>query len=158
MVLPDNLTLLKLEAAGKTHDQIAEEYKVTRQAVTYRFNQLERYKKGPKALLLSILPWDISERPDKKRLSNQVGFEGLRNFLKKRTGQDLSPRGQESLRAFLGHMEAGEVLTLDEELGFVYVERVSDDGNLVIRWPEGEEREKPSPKVVEMLTWRQDEK
>ncbi|MEU4492609.1 hypothetical protein AB0F96_03855 [Streptomyces sp. NPDC023998] len=151
MVLPDNLTLLKHNAAGMTEPEMAKLYGVSQQAVAWRLNGLGVYKKGRKAPVMSLLPWDISAHPDKKRLSNQNSFAGLRSFLRKKFGEELSDRAEIDLRAFLRHLEAGEVLTFDEGQGFIYVPRSSEDGNLAIRWPEG--HEKPDSRALGMLTW-----
>jgi len=152
--LPDNLTLLKHDAAGMTEGEIAAKYGVSQQAVAWRLNGLGVFKKGRKAPVMALLPWDLSARPDKRKLSNQNGFAGLRSFLRRKFGEELSTRAQVDLRAFLGHIEAGEVLKLDEQRGFIYVPRSDADGNLVIRWPEGQER--PDSKTVSMFTWEAD--
>lgn len=135
--LPSDYELLKLVAANWTTQQIADRYGVTRQGVEYRLHNLNIRKKGPKSLITSILPWDITNHPKKRSLTNQAPFRGLRYFLQKRKGERLSNRAELDLRAFLNHVRDGKVLALDDSRGFVMVPREPRDGNLVVRWPEG---------------------
>ncbi|MFF8367863.1 hypothetical protein ACF05W_03410 [Streptomyces lydicus] len=141
-MLPDNVGLLKLEEAGLTHAEIAEQYNVTRQAVTWRFNNMGEYKRGPLGDVTAKLPWDLANHPAKAKLRNQQPFLGLRAFLRERLGVEVSARSQLALRAFLNRVEKGEVLAVDDVLGAHYVKRDPvRDGSLVIRWPAGVEKD-----------------
>ncbi|MGI5196946.1 hypothetical protein ACQEVY_25505 [Streptomyces sp. CA-288835] len=135
-VLPDNAELLKKVEAGMTHEDIAKEYGVSHQAVTKHFNSMGEYRKGPQSDVTSVLPWDLSNHPQKQKISCQRSFLGLRAFLRERMGLEVSRRSQQDLRAFLNHVERGEVLELDDAEGARYVQRDPvRDGSLVIRWP-----------------------
>lgn len=135
MNLPDNAELLKLEEAGLTHQEIAERYGVTRQAVTWRFNDMGEFKRGKLQDVTEAMPWALSDHPAKKALWKQAAFLGLRAFLRERLGMDVSDRSRQALKAFLNRVENGEVLTV-EDRGACYVARDRDlDGDLAIRWP-----------------------
>lgn len=138
--LPDNLELLTLDAAGKSHQEIADKFGVTRQAVQKRFSAMGLHIKGPKGRLAASLPWDIAGREDKRRLKNSTPFHGLRAFLRVRFGEQLTARSQVALSHFESHLKAGEVLALFDGEGFVYVPRRAADGDLVVRWPKGATR------------------
>ncbi|MEU6704736.1 hypothetical protein [Streptomyces wuyuanensis] len=133
--LPDDLELRKLSAAGKTDQEIADDYGVTSQAVAYRLNRLGVFRKGPRTAVLQSMPWDLSCHPRKRELTRQRTFLGLRYFVMKRLGQDVSENAERDLRYFMHHVINGEVLTLHPERGFVYVPRATEDGSLVVRWP-----------------------
>ncbi|MGN7135816.1 hypothetical protein [Streptomyces pseudogriseolus] len=126
------------EAAGLSHEQIAEMYGVTRQAVTKRFGDMGEYRRAQFQDVNALLPWDVAHHPLKHKLKQQSGYLGLRAFLRKQLGQTLSPRSQAAMRRFLAHVEAGEVLDLDEIQGahFVKTDQMRD-GSLVVRWPLG---------------------
>ncbi|MGW2919511.1 hypothetical protein ACWDBF_16810 [Streptomyces angustmyceticus] len=136
-MLPDNVDLLKLEEAGLTHAEIAKQYNVTRQAVTWRFTNMGEYKRGPLQDVTANLPWDLANHPAKEKLWRQQPFLGLRAFVRERLGAEVSPRSQLALRAFLNRVEKGEVLAVDAAKGAHYVDRDPlRDGSLVIRWPD----------------------
>jgi hypothetical protein len=137
-VLPDNAKLLMMEAAGMTHAQIAETYKVSRQAVTKRFNAMGEYSQASNREVTAVIPWDLRNHPGKHRLKDSEEYQGLRAFLRERMGLPVSPRSRLALKWFMNHVESGEVLTLDAERGVRYVPREERDGSLVIRWPEDE--------------------
>ncbi|WP_338781754.1 hypothetical protein [Streptomyces sp. DG1A-41] len=121
-----------------THQEIADIYGVTRQAVTKRFNlDMGEYKRGRLQDVTKALPWDLAAHPAKSKLKDQESFLGLRAFLRAKLGITLSDRSKQALRAFLNHIMSGEVLTLDDAQGARYVRRdVRDIPDLVIRWPE----------------------
>ncbi|MFI5865862.1 helix-turn-helix domain-containing protein [Streptomyces sp. NPDC051546] len=137
--LPDNLELAKLLSAGMSDSEIAAAFGVTRQAVTKRFKEQGVHRGGPSTLFNKALPWDFAHLPvaERHRLFKQAGFAGLQAFYKHKTGSPLTDKGNEVLRAFLAHIGAGEVLAYEEEAGFIYCARTVEDGDLVIRWPEG---------------------
>ncbi|MGW6597899.1 hypothetical protein [Streptomyces sp. NPDC055036] len=148
MSLPDNLELLKLEAAGLSRAEIAKKFKVTHQAVSYRLGKIGEHKRiSGVSKAISLLPWDLSQRDNKKKLAGQASFAGLRTLLRARLGEDVSDRAREDLRAFLNHVSTGKVLTLDDRLGFIYIPREEFDGNMVIRWP------KRAPRTAENLRY-----
>ncbi|MFB7027170.1 MULTISPECIES: helix-turn-helix domain-containing protein [unclassified Streptomyces] len=136
--LPSDNELLKLEAAGLTHKQIAEEFQVSRQAVTKRFNNMDRYARQEYRDVTPLLPWDLTVHPDKDAISKHESMMGLRAFLRQRAQGTVTPRSELALRAFLAHVLAGQVLELDPRRGVQWVRRDEGrDGSLVIRWPEG---------------------
>ncbi|MER6086548.1 hypothetical protein [Streptomyces bluensis] len=136
-LLPDNAQLMKLESAGLSHEQIAEKYGVSRQAVTKRFNDMGEYSQRPLQDVTAALPWDIASYPSKDKLKHSRAFLGLRAFLRERMGFEVSAeRSREALRVFLDHVQAGEVLELHPGEGARYVSRRKSDGSLVIRWPD----------------------
>lgn len=144
MALPDNLQLLKHEEQGMTHQEIADLYRVTRQAVTYRFNAMGEYKRGNLSGVSESLPWDFSAYPPelKRKIWSQDTFLGLRTYVRLQLGETVSRRAQLSLRAFLNRVRSGDVLAVDMERGAHYVPRdVVRDGSLVVRWPEGVPRD-----------------
>ncbi|MDQ1016682.1 hypothetical protein QFZ43_003231 [Streptomyces afghaniensis] len=136
-VLPDNAKLLMLDAAGLTHAQIADEYKVSRQAVTKRFNAMGEYSQASNREVTAALPWDLRSHPAKGRLKDSEEYLGLRAFLRERMNLPVSPRSRLALKSFMNHIERGEVFDLDQVKGVRYVRRERRDGSLVIRWPEG---------------------
>ncbi|MFC4501737.1 MULTISPECIES: hypothetical protein [Streptomyces] len=134
--LPESdLELRKLLSAGFNGEAIAARYNVGPSAVYNRFNRMGISLKGPGSPVSSALPWDIARHPDKRRLTNQAPFRGLRYFLQKRMGEKLSERAELDLRAFLNKVRSGYVLALQDDVGFAYVPREDRDGNLVVRWP-----------------------
>jgi hypothetical protein len=145
-ILPDNAELLKLEAAGLTHSEIAKKYGVSRQAVTKRFNDMGEYRRGPLQDVTAVLPWDVANHPAKAKLWRQQPYVGLRALLRERMGAEVSPRSRAALRAFLNHVQNGEVLNLDDVQGAHYVPRDPErDGSLVVRWPEGVPQDERTP-------------
>ncbi|WP_369272402.1 hypothetical protein AB5J55_22560 [Streptomyces sp. R11] len=137
--LPSDAELLKKEAAGLSHAEIAAEFGVTRQAVTKRFNLMDRYARQEYRDVAKVLPWDLASLPAKDVIHNDESFMGLRAFVRQRMGAEVSVRSQLALRTFLNHLNAGEVLTLDPVQGVQWVKRDPQrDGPLAIRWPEGE--------------------
>ncbi|MFB7782057.1 hypothetical protein ACFC1D_04970 [Streptomyces vinaceus] len=137
MGLPDNYRLLALEEAGLSHQQIADRYNVTRQAVTWRFdNHLKIKKRAHFQEVTSLMPWDVASHPAKDRLKGQAAFLGLRAYLRRRLDMEVSPRSEQALKAFLNRVSHGEVLAVGDT-GAHYVSREAADGNLVIRWPAG---------------------
>jgi hypothetical protein len=140
--LPSDAELLKKEAAGLSHAEIAAEFGVTRQAVTKRFNLMDRYARQEYRDVAKVLPWDLASLPAKDVIHNDESFMGLRAFVRQRMGAEVSARSRLALRTFMNHVEAGEVLTLDPVQGVRWVSRGSEgDEPLVIRWPEGEPRD-----------------
>ncbi|MFJ3634642.1 hypothetical protein [Streptomyces sp. NPDC090112] len=133
--LPDNVQLLMLQEAGKSHQEIADEYRTTRQAVTWRFNEMEKYSRGPLKQVTESIPWDISDRDLKRKVWKQEPYMGLRAYVQTRLGAEVGPRAELALKAFRNRIARGEVLALDPVRGVHYVPRDPSDGNLVIRWP-----------------------
>ncbi|MEU3278182.1 hypothetical protein [Streptomyces antibioticus] len=135
--LPESdLEIYQLLASGRSVLDIAKMFGVSESAVYQRLWKMGIRKNGPKSPIGNSLPWDIVNHPDKAKLINQAPFRGLRYFLQKKLGEQLSARAERDLRAFLGHVRAGEVLALQAD-GFVWVPRTSSDGDLVVRWPAG---------------------
>lgn len=136
--LPESdLELQQLLSAGLTGVEIARSYHVTPEAVYKRFDKMGIKHKGPESPVTAVLPWDIANHPEKRRLTNQAPFRGLRYYLMRRMGQSLSERAEADLKAFLNRVRNGDVLELAEGAGFRYVSRQPSDGRLVIRWPDG---------------------
>lgn len=136
-LLPTDVELLKLEAAGFSHQAIADQYGVSRQAVTKRFNLMDKYARQAFKDVTNVLPWDVANYHDKDELKNSEAFTGLRAYVRQRMGGEVSPRSELALRTFWNHLESGEVLTLDPVQGVCWVRREPErDGSLVIRWPE----------------------
>ncbi|MGW4446460.1 hypothetical protein [Streptomyces sp. NPDC004682] len=137
--LPESdLELLTLRKAGLNGVQIAAQFGVEPEAVYMRFAAMGIHQKGAKSPVAQALPWDVVNHPDKRRITNQAPFRGLRYFLQKQMGEKLSYRAELDLKAFLNRVRAGEVLELSEEAGgFRYVPREPRDGHLVVRWPDG---------------------
>jgi hypothetical protein len=131
------MDLQKLLSAGKTASEIAAIYGVRVSTVSMRLSKMNIRLIGPGSPITDALPWDIAQHPDKKRLTNQAPFRGLRYYLRKRMGESLSERAELDLRAFLNRVRDGHVLALVEGDGFTYVPREGRDGRLVVRWPEG---------------------
>lgn len=142
--LPSDIALLKLKAAGFKHWEIAEQYGVSRQAVTYRFNAMKIYMREKDSEVTEALPWDFSSFSEsvKRKLWSDEAMLGLRSYVRQQLGAELSERGEEAMRAFLGHVARGEVLAVNEEVGSLYVPRdeLKDEG-LVVRWPVGVPRD-----------------
>lgn len=136
MKLPDNVELLKLQEADLSHQEIADRFGVTRQAVTWRFNQLNKFSRGPLRKVSECIPWDLSDPRLKRKVWSQEPYMGLRAFIQTRLGAEVGRRSELALKAFLNRIAKGEVLTLDPEHGVHYVQRDPErDGALVIRWP-----------------------
>lgn len=136
--LPSDVELLKREAAGLSHAEIGAEFDVSRQAVTKRFNKMDRYARQAYRDVTNVLPWDLTDFPDKDALKNSEAFTGLRAYVRQRMGGEVSPRTELALRTFWNHLDAGEVLALDKVQGAHWVRRDPErDKDLVIRWPEG---------------------
>ncbi len=135
--LPSDAELLKLEAAGLTHKEIGVKFGVSRQAVTKRFNGMDKYARQEYRDVAKVLPWDLEDFPDKDALKNSEAFTGLRAYVRGRMGGGVSPRSELALRTFWNHLTAGEVLALDDVQGAHWVRRDPErDKDLVIRWPE----------------------
>lgn len=134
-LLPSDAELLKLDAAGLTHREIGDQYGVSRQAVTLRFNNMGEYAQAARRDVSAVLPWDLTQHPASSTLKNSEAYMGLRAFVRQRLGVETSPRAQLSLKTFLNHLRAGEILDLDPVRGVVWVSRKPQDGTLVIRWP-----------------------
>jgi len=139
--LPDHLELAKLTAAGMTQEEIAARYGVSQSAVSAKLTRNNRYAKGAQSPVSSALPWNIANHPEKRRITNQAAFRGLRYLVRQRMGDTLTERAFKDLRNFLDHVREGEVLALGVD-GFEYVPRRETDGELVIRWPEGVPRDR----------------
>ncbi|WAB08825.1 helix-turn-helix DNA binding domain protein [Streptomyces phage Success] len=122
-ILPSDVELLKLEAAGFSHQAIADQYGVKRQAVTKAFNLMDKYKRQAYKDVTNVLPWDLANHPDKDALKNSESFTGLRAWVRQRMGGDVSSRSELALRTFRNHLEAGEVLSLDPVQGVCWVKR-----------------------------------
>ncbi|MGW0087839.1 hypothetical protein ACWDWS_02290 [Streptomyces sp. NPDC003328] len=150
--LPSDFELQKLLSAGRTEVEIANMYGVTQQAVSYRMQNMQIARKGPKAPVTSALPWNLASHPDKRRLVNQAPFRGLRYFLQKRMGESLSERAELDLRAFLNRVRDGHVLALIAGDGFKYVPREPQDLDLVIRWPDDIPRNEKTALFVDTET------
>ncbi|MFD8018933.1 hypothetical protein ACFV6G_00690 [Streptomyces lavendulae] len=148
--LPDNVQLLMLQEAGKTHQEIADEYHTTRQAVTWRFNEMEKYSRGPLRQVTESIPWDISDRDLKRKVWKQEPYMGLRAFVQSRLGAEVGRRAELALKAFRNRVSRGEVLALDAERGVHYVSREPADGNLVIRWPADMPQDDEQVKLFEL--------
>ncbi|MFI5877546.1 hypothetical protein ACIBAH_35005 [Streptomyces sp. NPDC051445] len=134
--LPESdLELQKLLSAGMNGVEIASIYGVDETAVYHRLRTMNIHLKGPNSPVASVLPWDIANHPDKRRLTNQAPFRGLRYYLQAQMGEKLSERAQLDLRAFLNRVRDGHVLALLDGQGFTYVPRTPEDRNLVVRWP-----------------------
>lgn len=134
--LPSDFELHKKVSAGWTTQQIADFYGSTRQGVEYRLHKMDVRKKGPKSPVTSLIPWNLVEHPEKRSLTSQAPFRGLRYFLQKRMGETLTERAAKDLNAFLYRVSNGYVLALVDGTGFTYVPRRASDMGLVIRWPE----------------------
>lgn len=134
---PDDLELRKLALAGASQAELAERYGVTQQAISKRLVALGIVRRGTATPVLRSMPWDLAGHPDKRRILNGRPFNGLRYFVAKRLGDELSERAEADRQTFIRKVNNGLVLTLDEAKGFVYVPRTETDGDLVIRWPEG---------------------
>lgn len=135
--LPEDSELLKLEAAGLTHQEIGKKYDVSRQAVTKRFNAMDKYARQEYRDVTPLLPWDVKTYPAKDAISRDESMIGLRAFLRQRAGNTLTARAELALKVFWFHVQAGEVLNLDPVQGVQWVPRDEKrDGSLVIRWPE----------------------
>ncbi|MCY0941900.1 hypothetical protein [Streptomyces antarcticus] len=141
--LPDNVELLKLQEAGLTHQEIADRFAATRQAVTLRFNEMQKYSRGPLRKVTESIPWDLSDPVLKRKVWSQEPYMGLRAFVQGRLGAEVGRRSELALKAFLNRVTKGEVLCLDSERGVHYVPRdPQQDGDLiVIRWPAGVPRD-----------------
>ncbi|MFD8886436.1 hypothetical protein ACFV0H_28565 [Streptomyces erythrochromogenes] len=156
MGLPDNYELLALEEAGLSHQEIADKYHVTRQAVTWRFdNHLKIKKRAHFQEVTALMPWDVASHPAKDRLKQQAAFLGLRAYLRKRLDMDVSARSAQAMRAFLNRVSNGEVLAVGVT-GAHYVPREAADGNLVIRWPADEPRPEERLELFELEESEQD--
>jgi hypothetical protein len=136
MLLPSDTELAKLQEAGLSHQEIADRFNVSRQAVTKRFNNMGEFVRAVTRDVAAVLPWDLSQHPAKSKLKDSVHYLGLRAFVRQELGFEVSNRGKRALTTFTNHVRAGEVLELDEVLGFVWAPYVpARDGDLVIRWP-----------------------
>jgi hypothetical protein len=136
--LPEDSELLKLEAAGFTHAEIGAQFGVSRQAVTKRFNAMDRYARQEYRDITPMLPWDLTTHPAKDAISKDESMIGLRAFLRQRMNTKVTKRSELALHVFWFHIKAGEVLDLDPVQGVRWVQRDEKrDGSLVIRWPEG---------------------
>ncbi|MEU5577793.1 hypothetical protein ABZ791_10675 [Streptomyces huasconensis] len=132
----EDIELLKLEALGLSYVEIAKQYGVSRQAVQKRFGLMGVYVRAAHRSVTEILPWDLSDHPAKDKIKRSESFMGLRAFIRKRVGAEVSDRSELALRTFMNHVRADEVLHLDPVTGPVWVRRNSKDGTMVIRWPE----------------------
>lgn len=131
----------KLLSAGWDQERIGERFGVDQSAVSHRLGRMGIRLKGPQSKTTAALPWNLADHPDKRRLVNQAPFRGLRYFLRKRDGQELTERAEKDLKAFLNRIQEGQVLALLDGAGFAYVPREDGDGDLVVRWPEGAPRD-----------------
>ncbi|MFI2031387.1 hypothetical protein [Streptomyces buecherae] len=132
--LPDDETLRKLLATmGRA--EIAKQYGVSPQAVSYRRGLFNENLKGRNARLNRLLPWDLSEHPKRREFMDQYSFRGLRAYMRERNGEELGGSARSDRKSFVNHIRGGEVIALDLELGFIYVPRESRDDSLVVRWP-----------------------
>ncbi|MEV5913358.1 hypothetical protein AB0M00_31210 [Streptomyces chartreusis] len=136
--LPNDVELLKREAAGLSHAEIAAEFDVSRQAVTKRFNAMEKYARQEYREVAKLLPWDLTIHPERDAISKDESFMGLRAWVRQRLGYKVSARSELALRVFWAHLDAGEVLELDPAQGVQWVRRDPErDKDLVVRWPNG---------------------
>ncbi|WP_030386517.1 hypothetical protein [Streptomyces sp. NRRL S-241] len=157
MGLPDNYELLALDEAGFTHEQIAAQYKVTRQAVTWRFDHhLKIKKRAHFQEVTSLMPWDVAAHPAKARLKQQAAFLGLRAYLRSRLDMEVSPRSAQAMKAFLNRVANGEVLAVGP-MGAHYVPREPADGNLVVRWPADAPRHEERLELFELQVSEQND-
>ncbi|MEU5957572.1 hypothetical protein [Streptomyces sp. NPDC047525] len=142
-ILPSDKELLKLEAAGLTHQQIGDEYGVSRQAVTKRFNTMGLFVQAIRRDVSVVLPWDLSQVPNRSKLKDSVTYIGLRAYVRDQLGAEVSPRAERALKTFVNHVQAGEILELDSTEGLRWATYAPEqDGDLILRWPESAKKDK----------------
>ncbi|MER5883100.1 GcrA family cell cycle regulator [Streptomyces sp. NPDC001941] len=136
-ILPGDTELAKLWEAGLSHAEIARQFGVSRQAVNKRFNRMGVTPRAGQLTVTDILPWDLASFPQKGMLRQQEPYIGLRAFVRKRIGENLSARSELARKSFVAQIGKGLVLDIDPSVGAHYVKRdPKRDGTLVIRWPE----------------------
>jgi transcriptional regulator with XRE-family HTH domain len=134
--LPDDWVLLQMrDAEGYTGKEIASRYGVTPQAVSKRFQKMNR----PGQLnLREILPWQVRER-------DQGLYAAMRlvSQIKERKGEELSDTSLKRLRSWQERLRRDQVVLdytqVDVGSPWQYVPRIAEDHRLVIRWPAGHE-------------------
>jgi transcriptional regulator with XRE-family HTH domain len=132
---PDFITLQKYRAAtNKSFAQIGKDFGVSRQYISYLYNQAAQGARPTAPMIKDLLPWDIASHPAKARIGRQEPYVGLRAFLRQQLGEELSARSRVSLNGFYRHLREHKVLELSAD-GLSWVPRRPEDGNLVVRWP-----------------------
>ncbi|WP_138958962.1 hypothetical protein [Streptomyces sp. YIM 121038] len=129
--------LLVYLLADETQAQIGSRFGASQQAVAERLKNMRIHTNGPNSDSNRALPWPIDGHPQRSRFVSRAPFRGLRAFLLLQGGQKVTDNAMVYFRAFVGHIESGEVLAFDDERGFYYTPRTTEDGDLVIRWPDG---------------------
>jgi transcriptional regulator with XRE-family HTH domain len=126
-----------LKRKGLSQSEIARQFGVTRQAISY---YVRKYggELTPRQKALEHWPWMVPVR-----LSNQVPYKRLRDHGEyyATNGKGMSPEKLGLLRSFYQRLE-GLVVEFDPDLppsegagigGFAYRERLESDGDLLIR-------------------------
>ncbi|MFI5802962.1 sigma factor-like helix-turn-helix DNA-binding protein [Streptomyces sp. NPDC051561] len=145
----DDNTLIKLVVAGYTHQQIADAYGVSRQAVSQRLKG-KVVSRQTFPVIVDLLPWDLSSVPSRPALLRLHIYKGLRGYVSWLDGRSVSMEDFTARKTLINRLLKGEVVSFREGEKFVYEPR-SDAANLVVAWPDimGE----PGPQVRRLLTW-----
>ncbi|MEV3860724.1 hypothetical protein AB0J38_41250 [Streptomyces sp. NPDC050095] len=152
--LPDNQALLELFRDGYSDREIGEMYDVTPAAVNKRLGLMGIQRAPYRATATAIvdMAWPKGERPEEYTFLNRA--RELYAFVRWRLGDPkLTPKQIKAAERFASYSrEQDVVLTLDltQSNPWVWVPRLPEDGQLVLRWPGG--RELPKGPHLEAIT------
>ncbi|MFF5433432.1 hypothetical protein ACFY5K_25790 [Streptomyces griseofuscus] len=134
--LPDDLTLMVDRHRGLDQGDIAKKYNVSPQAVSERFGRMGIRERGAGSPVTSLMPWDLSDHPEKRKLVNSSAYRCARDYLRKKRGERMSDRAAVRAESFERRLADGFVLSFTDDLGFHFSKRKPGEV-LIFRWPEG---------------------
>ncbi|MEW1672029.1 hypothetical protein AB0O47_02095 [Streptomyces noursei] len=144
--LPSDAVLVKMFHLGLSDDEIAAEYGVQRQAVNWRFMQMDPpLHRKPIAIRVTEMVnkiWDVkTDRSGVDTHHNKYAFKNLKVWLRLRLGDSVSASQQASAERFIRRLiRDNTVVDYDRSSpdGWQLVPRVPADGRRIIRWPAGQ--------------------
>lgn len=116
-VLPDPDVLRAMLEGGKTQREIADEFGVTKQAVSFHVRRRNLRPAPPR--YDAYIPWKI-----KFEHQNSHKYHMLQAYARQQEGLDLKPGAERQLAAFIRKLdELGAVVDYTEDHGFYLVPR-----------------------------------
>lgn len=130
-ILPDAPELSKLRREGKTYQDIATMYGVTRAAVHVALERSHLIEK-PRPRYQGAIPWEV-----KAEHSSKWPIVQLRRHARREAGGTLTDRETRFLDNWLAKLaEADAVVGYHPDHGFYYTARRPEDGEGLVRKPD----------------------
>lgn len=142
--LPNDTKLTELFSRGLKNLEIAEQYGVTRQAVSKRRRLMGLSAHGlalREAAELLRQVWDIKPMDGAGKHTGLHQYVYLRALLRLRLGDQIHPDDMQNIRGWVPRLRAQNVVvTYSRDEGFFFTPRIDSDDSYIIRWPGNREK------------------